>query len=270
VSANAERVRAFRRLHEAGCFVMPNPWDRGSALALERLGFPALATTSAGFAWSRGRRDGGVTLEEALEHLRDIAGAVSVPVNADFEGAFAVEPERVADNVARAAATGVAGLSVEDSTGDTAEPLFPFEFAVARVRSAREALDAAGSGVVLTARSEGFIRGRPDLAETVRRIRAFADAGAHCLYAPGIRARAEIEAVVAAAAPRPVNVLAWDGATVAELAAWGTRRISVGGSLARAAWTGFLDAAREIAERGTFSALGAAVTGAALNERFPG
>ena len=270
MTASGERAREFRRLHESGCFVMPNPWDRGSAVALERLGFPALATTSAGFAWSRGRRDGGVPLDEALEHLRDVARAVAVPVNADFEGAFAVEPERVAENVSLAGATGVAGLSVEDSTGDPAEPLFPFELALARVRAARAALDAAGSGVLLTARSEGFIRGRPDLSETVRRIRAFAEAGADCLYAPGIRSRAEIEAVVAAAAPRPVNVLAWDGVTVAELAAWGARRISVGGSLARAAWTGFLDAAREIAERGTFTSLGRAVTGGSLNERFPG
>ena len=267
-SVLAERVREFRRLHESGCFVMPNPWDRGSAAALERLGFPAVATTSAGFAWSRGVRDGGISLADALEHFREIAAAVSIPVNADFEGAFAAEPERVAENVALAAATGVAGLSVEDATGDASEPLFGFELAVARVRAARAALDAGGSGVVLTARSEGFIRGRPDLAETVRRIRAFADAGADCLYAPGIRTREEVEAVVAAAYPRPVNVLAWDGATVAGLAAWGTRRISVGGSLARVAWTGFLAAARQIAESGAFGALGGAVSGNALNEMF--
>jgi 2-methylisocitrate lyase-like PEP mutase family enzyme len=266
----AARVVEFRRLHESGCFVVPNPWDPGSAVALEGLGFPALATTSAGFAWSRGRRDGGVSLEEALEHLRDLSRAVSVPVNADFEGGFAVDPERVGENVALAAATGVAGLSVEDSTGDPREPLFAFDLAVARIRAARAAIDASGSGVLLTARSEGFIRGRPDLAETLRRLRAFADAGADCLYAPGIRTRAEVEAVVAAVAPRPVNVLAWESATVAELAAWGARRISVGGSLARAAWTGFLDAAREIAERGSFASLGRAVPGSALNERFPG
>jgi len=265
---HAARVREFRRLHESGCFVIPNPWDAGSAVALERLGFSALATTSAGFAWSRGRRDGGVSLEEALAHLAEIARAVSVPVNADFEGAFAVEPERVAENVARATATGVAGLSVEDSTGDAAEPLFPFELAVERVRAARSAIDASGTRVLLTARSEGFIRGRPDLAETVRRLEAYARAGAECLYAPGIRARGEIDAVLRAAAPLPVNVLAWDDATVAELAELGARRISVGGSLARAAWTGFLAAAGEIAQRGTFTSLGAAVSGSALNERF--
>jgi 2-methylisocitrate lyase-like PEP mutase family enzyme len=191
-------------------------------------------------------------------------------VNADFEGAFAAAPEGVAQNVARAASTGIAGLSVEDATGDPAEPLFAFELAVARIRAARSAIDAGGWGVLLTARSEGFIRGLPDLAETVRRIRAFADAGADCLYAPGIGTRAEVEAVVAAAGGRAVNVLAWDAVTVGELAAWGARRISVGGSLARTAWTGFLDAAREIAEKGTFTALGRAVPGSALNERFRG
>ncbi|HEX4438549.1 MAG TPA: isocitrate lyase/phosphoenolpyruvate mutase family protein [Thermoanaerobaculia bacterium] len=265
----AERVREFRRLHESGCFVIPNPWDPGSGVALAGLGFRALATTSAGFAWSRGRRDGGVTRDDALAHFREIADAVTVPVNADYEGAFAVEPGRVGENVALAAATGVAGLSVEDSTGDPANPLFAFELALERIRAARAAIDASGTGVLLTARSEGFIRGRPDLAETIRRLTAFAAAGADCLYAPGIRTRDEVEAVVRAVAPKPVNVLAWDAATVADLAAWGARRISVGGSLARAAWTGFLDAAREIAERGSFASLGRAVTGSALNERFP-
>jgi 2-methylisocitrate lyase-like PEP mutase family enzyme len=211
-----------------------------------------------------------VSLEEALAHFGEIARAVSVPVNADFEGAFADEPERVAVNVARAAATGVAGLSVEDSTGNETEPLFAFELAVERIRAARAAIDASATGVLLTARSEGFIRGRPDLAETVRRLRAFAEAGADCLYAPGIRATAEIEAVVAAASPRPVNVLAWDGATVADLARLGARRISVGGSLARAAWTGFLAAAEEIAQKGTFTSVGDAVSGSALNGRFSG
>jgi len=271
-SGAAERRRVFRRLHESGCFVIPNPWDRGSAALLVHLGFRALATTSAGFAWSRGRRDGGVGLEEALDHFRDIARAVPVPVNADFEGGFAVEPERVAENVARAAATGVAGLSIEDATGDEAEPLHPFSLAVERVRAARAAIDASAEdgGVLLTARSEGFIRGRPDLSETIRRLTAFAGAGADCLYAPGIRSRDEIQAVVAAVSPRPVNVLAGDSTTVAELASLGVRRISVGGSLARSAWTGFLDAAREIAERGTFTGLGRAVSGSELNGKFPG
>ena len=268
----AGRRRVFRRLHESGCFVIPNPWDRGSAAFLVQLGFRALATTSAGFAWSLGRRDGGVGLEEALDHFRDLAAAVPVPVNADFEGGFAVEPERVAENVARAAATGVAGLSIEDSTGDAAEPLYPFSLAVERVRAARAAIDASAQAgeVLLTARSEGFIRGRPDLPETIRRLTAFAEAGADCLYAPGIRSRAEIEAVVAAVSPRPVNVLAGDSTTVAELTTLGVRRISVGGSLARAAWTGFLDAAREIAERGTFTSLGRAISGSDLNAKFPG
>jgi len=268
----ADRFRVFRRLHESGCFVIPNPWDRGSAALLVDLGFRALATTSAGFAWSLGRRDGGVSLEQALDHFRDLAAAVPVPVNADFEGGFAVEPERVAENVTRAAATGVAGLSIEDSTGDSAEPLYPFSLAVERVRAARAAIDSSAQAgeVLLTARSEGFIRGRPDLPETLRRLTAFAEAGADCLYAPGIRSRGEIEAVVAAVSPKPVNVLAGDSTTVAELAALGVRRISVGGSLARAAWTGFLDAAREIAERGTFTSLGRAVSGSELNAKFPG
>jgi len=267
----ADRRRVFRRLHESGCFVIPNPWDRGSAALLVHLGFRALATTSAGFAWSIGRRDGGVSLEQALDHFRDLAAAVPVPVNADFEGGFAVEPERVAENVTRAAATGVAGLSIEDSTGDSAEPLYPFSLAVERVRAARAAIDSAAQAgeVLLTARSEGFIRGRPDLPETLRRLTAFAEAGADCLYAPGIRSRDEIAAVVAAVSPKPVNVLG-DSTTVAELAALGVRRISVGGSLARAAWTGFLDAAREIAERGTFRGLGRAVSGSELNAKFPG
>lgn len=265
----AERIRAFRRLHDSGCFVMPNPWDVGSARLLAGLGFPALATTSAGFAWSLGRRDNRVSLEEALAHFRAIAEAVHVPVNADFERGFATEPDRVAENVARAAATGIAGLSVEDSTGDPSRPLFEFELAVERVRAAREAIDRSGTGVVLTGRSEGFIAGRPDLGETIRRLTAYAEAGADCLYAPGIRGRAEIAAVVQAVAPQPANVLAdRDFATVAELAGLGVRRISVGGALARVAWTAVLEAAREIAERGSFTALGRALPSAEIDRRL--
>ena len=259
----------FRRLHQSGCFVIPNPWDVGSARLLAQLGFPALATTSSGFAWSQGRADNHVSLDEALAHIRSIARAVEVPVNADFEGGFAVKPEAVAANVAAATATGIAGISIEDSTGDGAHPLFDFALSVERIRAARRAIDASGTGVLLTGRSEGFIVGRPDLAETVRRLTAYAEAGAECLYAPGIRSKQEIAAVVKAVAPKPVNVLAGsDFTTVAELAAAGVRRISVGGALARAAWTGFLEAAKEIAERGTFTALGRAVSFAEINRSF--
>jgi methylisocitrate lyase len=265
----SSRRREFRRLHQSGCFVIPNPWDLGSARTLVRLGFPALATTSSGFAWSLGRPDNSLPLETVLAHLRAIAEAVEVPVNADFEGGFAIEPAEVGANVTAATATGVAGLSIEDSTGDPSKPLFEFALAVERVRAARRAIDESGTGVLLTGRSEGFIAGRPDLAETIRRLTAYAEAGADCLYAPGIRSMADITAVVRAVAPRPVNVLVGgDFATVDELARAGVRRISVGGALARAAWAGFLEAAREIAERGTFTNLGRAVSHDELDRSF--
>jgi 2-methylisocitrate lyase-like PEP mutase family enzyme len=264
-----DRRREFRRLHERGCFVLPNPWDLGSARLLAQLGFPALATTSSGFAWSLGRPDNHVTLDEALAHLRSIAGGVDLPVNADFEGGFAVEPAAVGANVLLATGTGIAGISIEDSTGDPFHPLFDFDLAVARVRAARGAIDASGTGVVLTGRSEGFITGRPDLDETIRRLRAYAEAGADCLYAPGLRTRSAIAAVVSAVAPWPVNVLIGaEGATVAELAVLGVRRISVGGALARAAWGGFLEAAREIAKLGTFTALARGVPFAEIDGAF--
>ena len=263
------RQRVFRHLHEAGCFVIPNPYDLGSARVLVQLGFKALATTSSGLAWTLGRSDNGVSLDDALAHMRLIAAGVDVPVNADFEGGFAVEPDRVAINVKSATATGVAGLSIEDSTGNASQPLFDFSLAVDRIRAARRAIDETGTGVLLTARSEGFIVGRPDLAETTRRLTAFAEAGADCLYAPGIRTTSEITAVIGAVAPKPVNVLVGsDFTTVAELAKLGARRISVGGALARAAWTGFLGAATEIAERGTFEGLTRAVPFADINQRF--
>ena len=249
---------------------MPNPWDLGSARLLARLGFPALATTSSGFAWSLGRPDNHVSLEEALGHLRSIAHGVEVPVNADFEGGFAGAPAEVGANVAAATATGIAGLSIEDSTGDASRPLFELTHAVERIRAARRAIDDSGTGALLTARTEGFIVGRPDLDETVRRLTAYAEAGADCLYAPGIRARADIVAVVQAVAPKPVNVLVGgDFATVAELAGLGVRRISVGGALARAAWAGFLQAAKEIAGQGTFTSLASAVPFAEINGSFP-
>jgi methylisocitrate lyase len=248
----AERAAAFRELHHAGCFVMPNPWDAGSAHLLASLGFPAIATSSAGFAWSQGRRDNGVS------------------VNADFEGGYAVDPDLVAANVTAAAATGIAGLSIEDSSGDAARPLFDFDLSVERIRAARRAIDASGTGIVLTGRSEGFLVGRPDLAETIRRLGAYAEAGADCLFAPAIRERAHIEAIVQAVAPKPVNVVVGgDYTTVAELAAAGVRRISLGGGLTRVALTAVREAAVEVAERGTFTALGRAAPFAELNGWFP-
>jgi 2-methylisocitrate lyase-like PEP mutase family enzyme len=266
----ADRRDAFRRLHQSGCFVIPNPWDVGSARLLAGLGFRALATTSSGFAWSLGRPDNRVTLNEALAHLRAIAGGVELPVNADFEGGFAVEPAEVGANVMLATGTGIAGLSIEDSTGDLLHPLFDFGLAVERVRAARAAIDASGTGVLLTGRSEGFIVRRPDLGETIRRLTAYAEAGADCVYAPGLRTRDDIAMVVAAVAPVPVNVLVGnDFITVTELADLGVRRISVGGALARAAWGGFLEAAREIAERGTFTRLARGVPFAEIDGSFP-
>ena len=253
MSRHEDRVEAFRQLHAAGCFVMPNPWDVGSAIALEQLGFKALATTSAGHAWMRGRADNRLLRDEALEHLRAVTGAVGLPVNADFEGGFADDPDEVAANVKLAAATGIAGLSIEDSTGDAADPLYAFDLAVERVRAARRAIDETGSGVLLTGRSEGFVVGRPDLEETIRRLQAYAGAGADCLYAPGI-ATEQIAEVVAAVSPKPLNLLVnAPFITVAEAASLGVRRISVGGTLARTAWGGFLEAAGEIAATGTFS-----------------
>lgn len=251
----AERVAEFRRLHRSGCFVMPNPWDAGSARALAGMGFPALATTSSGFAWTTGHADNTVGLEPTLEHLRLIAAAVDVPVNADFQNGYATRPEDVAATVTRAVRTGVAGLSIEDFSGDPAEPLFEFGLAVDRIRAARAAIDDSGTEVVLTARSEGFVWDRPDLDETVRRLSAYAAAGADCLYAPFITTADQVSAIVAAVAPKPVNLLIHTPfTTVAEAASLGVRRISVGGMLAKTAWRGFLDAARQIAENGTFSA----------------
>jgi 2-methylisocitrate lyase-like PEP mutase family enzyme len=259
----------FRRLHEAGCFVMPNPWNEGSARLLAQLGFRALATTSSGFAWSKGRPDGGVPIDVVLDHFRAMAESVDVPINADFEGGFATAPDDVGANVARAVTTGIAGISIEDSTGDPLAPLYDLKLSVDRIRAARLAIDASGTGVVLTGRSEGFIVGRPDLGETIRRLTAYAEAGADCLFAPGLRNRDDIKAVVSAVAPRPVNVLAGsDFTTVAELTALGVRRISVGGALARVAGTEFLEAAREIVESGTFTKLSRAVPFADFDRQF--
>ena len=263
----AAKRRTFRALHEHGCFVMPNPWDTGSAIALQSLGFAALASTSAGMAWSMGLADNHAPLEAVLLHLMALVEATDTPINADFENGFADAPAEVAVNVARAAATGVAGLSVEDSTGRTEAPLYDFDLAVARVAAARAALDRADPDVVLTARSEGFILGRPDLAETIARLQAYAAAGADCLYAPGLREPDHIRAVVEAVAPKPVNVLTL-GMTVQALARLGVRRVSVGGALARAAWGEFLRAAREIAHAGEFTTFQRGAPGGELNALF--
>jgi 2-methylisocitrate lyase-like PEP mutase family enzyme len=258
---------AFRRLHERGCFVIPNPWNVGSARYLQGLGFKALATTSSGFAHAQGFPDGDMTRDQVLAHYREIAQAADVPVNADFENGFADDPEGVAANVKLCVATGVAGLSIEDFSGGEGEPLYPFDAAVARVRAARDAI--GDSGVLLTGRSEGFIRGRPDMAETLRRLKAYAEAGADCLYAPGIRTLEQIETVVKAVAPKPVNLLiAGAGLSVQEIAALGVRRISVGGTLARVAMHAFIKAAREIAEQGTFDGFAGVISNAELNKFF--
>ncbi len=266
----ADKRQSFRRLHESGCFVIPNPWNVGSARYLQALGFPALATTSSGYAHSIGYSDGNVTRDLVLAHCREIAQATDVPVNADFEGGYADDPDAVATNVKLCVATGVAGLSIEDFTGHDADPLYDFELAVARVRAARAAIDAAGGGVVFTARTEGFIKSRPDMAETIRRLKAFADVGADCLYAPGIKTREQIETVVKAVAPKPVNLLmsAAGGFTVKDIAAMGVRRISVGGTLARVAMQAFLKSAREMAEQGKFDSFAGVLPNAELNAFF--
>ena len=266
----SERRRVFRRLHESGCFVIPNPWDQGSARYLEKLGFKALATTSSGAAWRHACADGDMSLEEVLLHLREMVDATQLPVNADFEAGFASDAAGVARNVRLAVETGVAGLSIEDSTGDADAPLRDIASAVERIRAARSAIDAAGGDTLLVGRAENFIVGRPDLDDAIRRLRAYAEAGADCLYAPGIRTREQIAAVVAAVAPKPVNLLV--GFTtdlkLADIEALGVRRVSVGGALARSAWAGFMRAAQGIASEGSFDGFAGAASGAELNGFF--
>jgi len=265
----ADKRASFRKLHESGCFLLPNPFDVGGAKALQHLGFKAIASTSAGFAWSIGKADNHVTLDEVCDHLTALCAAVDLPVNADFEGGFAQAPEQVAANVARAVKTGVAGLSIEDSTGDKAAPLYDRALAIERIGAARTAIDADGSGVMLVGRCEAFLWGQNDLKLVIDRLSAYAEAGADCLYAPGIRSKDEIAAVVKAVHPKPVNLLIGaSGLSLADVAALGVRRISVGGSLARAAWGGFMRAAREMAEKGTFSELAAGHPGGELNKMF--
>jgi 2-methylisocitrate lyase-like PEP mutase family enzyme len=264
-----DKRTTFRKMHEAGCFALPNPWDVGSARALQHLGFKALASTSAGFAWSIGKSDNRVTLEEVLDHLTALCNAVDLPVNADFEGGFAHKAEKVGVNVALAVKTGVAGLSIEDSTGDAANPLYDRALAIERIKAARAAIDAGRSGVLLTGRCEGFLVGRPDLDMVIDRLKAYSEAGADCLYAPGIKTAEQITAIVKAVHPKPVNLLIGaSGLSVAQAADLGVRRISVGGSLARTAWGGFMQAAREIAEQGTFTELSKGYSGGELNKMF--
>jgi 2-methylisocitrate lyase-like PEP mutase family enzyme len=266
----SDKRRAFRALHQSGCFVIPNPWNIGSARYLQGLGFKALATTSAGYAHSIGYSDGDVTRDMVLAHCREIAQATDVPVNADFEGGYADDPDEVAANVRLCVDTGVAGLSIEDATGNDADPLYDFDLAVKRVRAARDAIDKAGGDVIFTARTEGFIRNRPNLDETIRRLKAFADAGADCLYSPGIKTREEITATIKAVAPKPINFLNGRsfGYTVSDLAALGVRRISVGGTLARVAMHAFVQSARQIAQEGKFDSFSDVITNAELNKFF--
>jgi len=263
---------AFRRLHDNGCFVIPNPWDAGTARYLRHCGFKALATTSSGAAFSMGLpdTDGAVTRDMALAHICTIVEATELPVNADFESGFGHAPDTVAENVRLCVATGVAGLSIEDATGDKAKPLYDLDAAIARMRAARRAIDQAGADVMLVGRAECFLVGRPDLDETIARLDAYASAGADCLYAPGIRTAEQIAAVVTAVSPKPVNVLmsAATGLTVNDLAGLGVRRISVGGALARVAWGAFMRAADEIATEGRFDAFTNAVPMAEINGFF--
>jgi 2-methylisocitrate lyase-like PEP mutase family enzyme len=258
-----DKRRTFRQMHESGCFLIPNPWDLGSARYLQSLGFRALATTSSGFAWSQGRADGQVPREHVLEHLRQIVEATDVPINADFESGFGRDAAAVGDSVRLALATGVAGLSIEDSTGAAAQPLFSIEIAVERLRAARKAIDQAGGDTLLVGRAECFLVGRPELGETIARLQAYANAGADCLYAPGIRTPEEIQAVVTAVAPKPVNLLVSSASllTMEQIAQLGVRRVSVGGALARSAWGGFMRAARLLIEQGQFGAFADAASG---------
>lgn len=266
----ADKRRAFRRLHEAGCFVIPNPWDVGSARYLQSLGFKALASTSSGFAWSRARSDGAASRDMVLAHLHELVAATDLPVNADFESGYARDAAGVAESVRLAVETGVAGLSIEDSTGDAGKPLFELDLAVERMRAARKAIDKAGGDTLLVGRAECFLVGRPDLDETIRRLKAYSDAGADCLYVPGIRTPDQIRAVVNAVAPKPFNLLVGSTSdlTVAAIAALGVRRVSVGGALARAAWGGFMRAARLLAEQGRFDGFADAAPGRELNSLF--
>jgi 2-methylisocitrate lyase-like PEP mutase family enzyme len=267
-------IAQFRELHASGCFVLPNPWDAGSAVYLHHLGFKALATTSSGFAFSRGLPDDirANPRDAVLAHFREIVAATPLPVNGDFQNGHADEPERVAENVALCVATGVVGLSIEDSIVDDGKGLYDFELAVERIKAARAAIDLSGVPVVLTARCEAWLVGDKDpFGTSIKRLTAYAEAGADCLYAPGVVDPAEIAAIVKAVAPKPVNVLVSrpdPNLTVSKLAELGVRRISVGSALARVAWNAFIRAAQEIATAGTFQAFADGASGVELNNLF--
>jgi 2-methylisocitrate lyase-like PEP mutase family enzyme len=267
-------VAAFRALHESGCFVLPNPWDVGSALYLQHLGFKALATTSAGFAFTRGLPDSvsAVPLELMLAHIREVVEATPLPVNADFQTGYADDPDGVGRNVALCIATGVAGLSIEDASGDGVRPLYEFDLAVDRIKAARAAIDDSGIPVVLTARCEAWLVGDPNpLRVSLERLVAFAEAGADCLYAPGVSQPDEIAAIVKAVFPKPINVLSFApnlALSIDRLTDLGVRRISVGSGLARVAWGAFISAARTIAETGSFEGFAGAASFAELNDLF--
>jgi 2-methylisocitrate lyase-like PEP mutase family enzyme len=268
-----QRRADFRALHQQGCFVIPNPWDIGTARMLAGLGFKALASTSSGFAWSRGAADYRMTREAVLAHLRELVAATDLPVNADFESGYADTPEGVAESVRMAIDTGVAGLSIEDSTGlDHGDPIRPLDEAVARMRAARRAIDESRSGVMLVGRCENFWLGKPELEDTIRRLKAYSEAGADCLYAPLVKTESDIRAIVQAVAPKPVNLLISGESpfTMSQVAAMGVRRVSVGGALARAAWGGFRRAARTLAKDGRFDGFAGAAPGKELNDFFEG
>ena len=266
----ADRRRRFRALHARGCFVLPNPWDVGTTRYLQHLGFEAVATTSAGAAFSAGLPDTAVMRDAMLTHIRTVVGATDLPVNADFESGYADDPDGVAENVRQCVEAGIAGLSIEDAMGHHANALYDVDVAAQRIAAARKAIDASGADVVLTGRAECFLFGETDVRVAIDRLRAYADAGADCVYAPGVRTREDIAAVVQAVAPKPVNVLmaAATELTVTDLAALGVRRISVGSALARVAWGAFMRAARKIADEGRFDLLGDAVPFAEIDRFF--
>ncbi|RTL50210.1 MAG: isocitrate lyase/phosphoenolpyruvate mutase family protein [Bradyrhizobiaceae bacterium] len=270
MAVSTEQKRAqFRSLHQSGCFVLPNPWDAGTAKMLAGMGYKALASTSSGFAWSNGKPDSAVSCEDVLAHLTALCAATDLPVNADFEAGYSGTAQGVGANVRRAVATGVAGVSIEDATGDPAAPLFDVDVAVERIRAARAAIDATGENVMLIGRCEGFLLGETDIGKVIARLAAYSEAGADCLYPPGVKTREHIELVVKALAPKPVNILMGaPGMSVSELAALGVRRISVGGAMARTAWTAFLRASKDIIENGSFAQFGHAISYAELNGMF--
>lgn len=266
----SEKRAAFHALHKSGCFVIPNPWDIGSARWLQGLGFKALASTSSGFAWSKGFADNRVTRDMVLAHLSDLVAATDVPINADFEGGYAHDAAGVFESVKLAVATGVAGISIEDSTGDKGKPLYDIDTAVARLKAARRAIDETGGDTLLVGRAENFFAGVPDLDDTIARLKAYSNAGADCLYSPGVKTPEQIAAVVKAVAPKPFNLLIGNaiGITVKDAEKLGVRRISVGGALARSAWGGFLRAMKQITEEGRFDEFSNAASGAELNKFF--